>query len=284
MSSYFICENSGCYHSNEENGFHIQRGIPILVSTKSDTLCDPTNINSYVGRSGNIISKLKKIFLGESKITKKNCNAFLSETKQLNNKPKILVIGSGERGSGTNKLWEDNEIEIHGIDVYISDTVDIVCDAHYLPLESNFYDGVWIQAVLEHVVEPEKVVAEIYRVLKENGIVYAETPFMQQVHEGAYDFTRYTVLGHRYLFRQFHALSIGGNKGSPTTLSWSIKYFIWSVFRSRLLASILGFLFKLILTFSFYLIITRVYFHEIDLSISVICCKCCILNLPDNLF
>ena len=65
------------------------------------------------------------------------------------------------------------------------------------------------------MVEPEKVVAEIYRVLKENGIVYAETPFMQQVHEGAYDFTRYTVLGHRYLFRQFHALSIGGNKGSP---------------------------------------------------------------------
>ena len=36
-----------------------------------------------------------------------------------------------------------------------------------------------------------------------SGIVYAETPFMQQVHEGAYDFTRYTVLGHRYLFKKF---------------------------------------------------------------------------------
>jgi ubiquinone/menaquinone biosynthesis C-methylase UbiE len=32
---------------------------------------------------------------------------------------------------------------------------------------------VWIQAVLEHVLDPPIVVAEIYRVLRPGGLVYA---------------------------------------------------------------------------------------------------------------
>ena len=98
-----------------------------------------------------------------------------------------------------------------------------------MPLQSNSFDGVWIQAVLEHVVEPSKVVSEIYRVLKTHGIVYAETPFMQQVHEGAYDFTRYTVLGHRYLFKDFEMIGIGGNKGPELVLAWAFRYFVWAL-------------------------------------------------------
>ena len=123
------------------------------------------------------------------------------------------MIGSGEKGSGTEELWNNKEIEIHGIDIYGSESVDVICDAHYLPLKDGYYDGVWIQAVLEHVLEPTLVVSEIHRVLRVNGLVYAETPFMQQVHEGAYDFTRFTVLGHRYLFRKFESVRLGGNKG-----------------------------------------------------------------------
>ena len=63
---------------------------------------------------------------------------------------------------------------------------------------------------------------------------------MQQVHEGAYDFTRYTVLGHRYLFKNFELLEFGGNGGAGVVLGWSIRYFIWSLTRSRLIASVLS--------------------------------------------
>ena len=101
-------------------------------------------------------------------------------------------------------------------------------------------NGVWIQAVLEHVVEPQVVVAEIYRVLRASGIVYAETPFMQQVHEGAFDFTRFTVLGHRYLFRDFEIVDAGGNKGAETVLAWSIRYFTWALTRSRFISRLVG--------------------------------------------
>ena len=70
-------------------------------------------------------------------------------------------------------------------------------------------DAVCVQAVLEHVVDPAGVVAEIERVLKSDGVVYAETPFMQQVHGGAYDFTRFTELGHRWLWRRFATIERG---------------------------------------------------------------------------
>ena len=50
---------------------------------------------------------------------------------------------------------------------------------------------------------------EIYRVLKSDGIVYIETPFMQQVHGGKYDFTRFTYLGHRRLFARFQEIESG---------------------------------------------------------------------------
>ena len=51
----------------------------------------------------------------------------------------------------------------------------------------------WIQAVLEHVLSPESVVKEIFRVIKNDGIVYSEIPFMQQIHMGKNDFNKYSI-------------------------------------------------------------------------------------------
>jgi SAM-dependent methyltransferase len=87
------------------------------------------------------------------------------------------------------------------------------------------FDAVIVQAVLEHVLEPARVVAEIHRVLRADGLVYADTPFMQQVHEAAYDFTRFTRGGHRWLFRNFHEIEAGTVGGAGTSLLWSIRYF-----------------------------------------------------------
>lgn len=97
-----------------------------------------------------------------------------------------------------------------------------------IPFEDNSFDGVIVQAVLEHVVDPNRCVEEIHRVLKPNGVVYAETPFMQQVHMGRYDFTRFTHLGHRRLFRKFEEVSSGPVCGPGMALAWSYQYFILS--------------------------------------------------------
>lgn len=74
----------------------------------------------------------------------------------------------------------DSSVDVVTVEVYASSNTDLMADGHSLPFRDTAFDGVWIQAVLEHVLEPQRVVAEIYRVLKPKGIVYAETPFMSR--------------------------------------------------------------------------------------------------------
>ncbi len=243
------CQNLECPHNDQDDWFSIIEGIPILISNKTlDTVFDPNKMGSLVKRSdqSSFLYKLKKSIQVDSKKTVNNCSRFLKLIKKLNKSPDILVIGSGEKGGGTNELYGDRDISLTLTDIYASENVQYVCDAHYLPFKSSAFDGVWIQAVLEHVVEPKVVVDEIYRVLKADGYVYAETPFMQQVHEGAFDFTRYTVLGHRYLFKNFNSILIGGNGGTGEVLYWSIKHFLWSLFRSKNIARVISFPFMLL--------------------------------------
>ena len=130
-------------------------------------------------------------------------------------------------------LYDDPAIELLSFDVYRSPYVQFVADAHKIPLPDGTFDGVIVQAVLEHVLEPTVVVAEIYRVLRSGGLLYAETPFLQPVHGGPYDFTRFTESGHRYLFRAFERLDSGPLNAAGTTLLLSIDYFVRSLFRSR---------------------------------------------------
>jgi ubiquinone/menaquinone biosynthesis C-methylase UbiE len=123
------------------------------------------------------------------------------------------MVGGGAVGSGIAQLYSDPRVEIIGFDVYSSSVTNFIADAHKIPLQDSSVDGVWIQYVLEHVLEPEKVISEVYRVLKLNGLVYAETPFMQQVHEQAYDFVRFTESAHRWLFRDFKLIDSGSATG-----------------------------------------------------------------------
>jgi len=239
----FQCSNKDCIHAKEENWFTSINGTPVLLSEEiCDTVCSKQQTATYVARAeqSGIRSLLKAIFVDTSKVTIENCSKFVDMLAITSEKSRVLIIGSGEKGSGTDTLFSTKGISIVGTDIYCSETVDIIADAHYLPFQNEVFDGVWIQAVLEHVVDPKLVVSEIHRVLKSKGIVYAKTPFMQQVHEGAYDFTRFTVLGHRYLFKQFESIKIGGNKGVGTALTWSIRYFVWGVFRNRRLAQIIA--------------------------------------------
>jgi uncharacterized protein YbaR (Trm112 family) len=138
---------------------------------------------------------------------------------------RVLVIGGGELGEGMSEIDGDPRLEFIETDVYISERVAVACDAHRLPFASGAFDGVVVQAVLEHVLSPPDVVAEIHRVLRDTGVVYAETPFMQGVHEGAYDFTRFTDLGHRRLFAMFEEIERGIAVGPATSLLWALRYF-----------------------------------------------------------
>ncbi|NKC31025.1 methyltransferase domain-containing protein [Falsiroseomonas selenitidurans] len=117
----------------------------------------------------------------------------------------LLVIGAGERA------WPGR---VTYTDVAMARKVACICDAHDLPFPDGSFDAVCAEAVLEHVCDPQRCVAEIHRVLRPGGFVWAVTPFLQPVHMGAHDFTRFTFLGHRRLFRWFDE-SASGMVGGP---------------------------------------------------------------------
>jgi len=151
---------------------------------------------------------------------------------------RVLVIGGGTIGSGAQALYDAGVVV--GLDIYPSPHTTLVADAHKIPFEDETFDAVWIQAVLEHVLAPEQVVQEIHRVLKPRGHVFADTPFLQHVHEGAYDFTRFTMSGHRWLFRNFTLIEAGATGGAGSTLTWALKYFARAMTGNDKLGSVVG--------------------------------------------
>lgn len=138
---------------------------------------------------------------------------------------RVLVVGGGILGFGVEQLLGHDWLELIETDVYFGPRTTIVCDAHDLPFVDGSFDAVVAQAVLEHVIDPARVVAEIHRVLAPGGLIYSEIPFMQQVHEGAYDFTRWTLGGHRRLLRDFDEIAAGAVGGPGEALAWSVRSF-----------------------------------------------------------
>lgn len=153
---------------------------------------------------------------------------------------RVLVIGGGTIGIGAELLYETREIDLLAFDLYASPHTHAVADAHRIPLPDASVEAVWAQAVLEHVLDPARVVAEIHRVLRPQGLVYSEIPFLQQVHEGPYDFTRFTETGQRWLFRRFERLDSGPVAGPGVSLEWAIDHFVRGLTRSRTLGRALG--------------------------------------------
>ena len=145
----------------------------------------------------------------------------------------MLVLGGAAVGKGLADALSDSRIEWVETDVFPSPRTLLLCDAHQIPFEDGSFDAVVAQALLEHTLEPHTVVAEIRRVLSPGGYVYAETPFIQQVHAGAHDFTRYTHLGHRRLFRFFEEIESGPACGPGMALAWSWQAFLTAFARGR---------------------------------------------------
>jgi SAM-dependent methyltransferase len=184
------------------------------------------------GAAGGFKRRVTHALLSGNRVAAANAGRFVELARAGADRPKVLIVGGGSKGEGTEPLYADAELRLIAFDIYGSDLTQFVADAHHIPLADTSVDAVWIQAVLEHVLDPWRVVSEIHRVLKPGGIVYAETPFLQQVHEGAYDFTRFTESGHRWLFREFDEVDSGVVLGAASQLQWSIEHLVRGLFRS----------------------------------------------------
>jgi SAM-dependent methyltransferase len=217
--------------------YDVVDGRPVLVDFDNSILVreDIRGMTSVVTRRayGGLMGVAKRIVSPPKRATRANLERLMGLLLGQPGTTRVLVVGGGTVGQGLEPLYDASRIEVAGFDIYSSRYVQFVADAHQIPLVAGSFDAVIVQAVLEHVLDPAQVVAEIHRVLKPHGLVYAETPFLQHVHEGAYDFTRFTESGHRYLFRRFEVIGSGAVAGAGTQLLWSVDNFFRGLFRSR---------------------------------------------------
>ena len=140
--------------------------------------------------------------------------------------PRVLVIGGQGAEDGLEELLSCAELQVIEIGPTVGPGADVVCDPHYLPFADGIFDAVVTQTVLDCVVEPRRVASEVHRVLGEGGLVYSEAGFVRQVHAGAFDFNRFTHLGHRRLWRFFDEVDSGAQCGPGVALLWSTEYFL----------------------------------------------------------
>lgn len=214
-------------------------GQPVLVDF-DDSLLDPDTLVSR--GAGSLVERRSqrgrlgawlRAFSSGNPVSAPFARDLVTRLGALGRTARVLVVGGGSVGIGSDQLYTDPTIELVAFDLYASPTTHCVADAHGIPLADGSMDAVWIQAVLEHVLEPARVVAEIHRVLRPDGLVYSEIPFLQQVHEGPYDFTRFTESGQRWLFRHFERIDSGAVAGPGVTLSWALDHLTRGLTRSR---------------------------------------------------
>ncbi len=85
--------------------------------------------------------------------------------------------------------------------------VDAFADAQLMPLADDSVDLFLSSSVLEHVRNPEQAVEEMARIVRPDGLVYAEIPFLRAFHMVPNDFQRYTYSGIETLFER-HGFSL----------------------------------------------------------------------------
>lgn len=119
------------------------------------------------------------------------------------------------------------------LDLFLGKEVDMQGDLTHLPLKDGTVDTLVCTGVLEHISDPQQAVQEMYRVLKDGGRVFFETPFMQTVHASPDDYSRWTPHGLRHLFQGFEMCECQVVAGPGSALAWQFQETMAMLFSGR---------------------------------------------------
>lgn len=104
------------------------------------------------------------------------------------------------------------------LDVRVRPYVRVRGDAHALPFRADSFPLILFTEVLEHTIEPQRVVNELKRVLRPGGRVLLTTRFMFPLHDVPGDYYRFTDRALEHLFRGWSSVEIRAEATSGETL------------------------------------------------------------------
>jgi len=159
---------------------------------------------------------------------------------------KILDVGCGNRPYRSifkSPFYEGIDIEGGG-HVDKEKIVDKFFDGINIPYPDQQFDIIICTQVLEHPLDPKKLVKEMNRVLKTQGKVFITVPFVCNEHEIPYDFRRFTRYGLEQLLTEnnFKITNLIPTTGISGVIGQMSSAFIFEslTFRSPMIKTILA--------------------------------------------
>ena len=154
---------------------------------------------------------------------------FITEIKEKKNL-KILDLGGRDRSKiDRSKTYGDHDVTV--FDIIDSKNVDVVGDAHNLSeyFKPNTFDVIVSSSVFEHLHSPWKVVLEMNKILKKNGLVFISTHQSVGIHDQPWDYFRFSEYSWKSLFNKSTGFKI-----IDVSMTYP-NYIIAHLFRSELL-------------------------------------------------
>ena len=165
----------------------------------------------------------------------------IPETLKLLAKDAIIVdVGAGGRKITNNIIC---------IDFISFPNSDIVADIHNIPIKGESIDCVFCTGVLEHIVSPDIALKELHAILKPDGIIHLEVPFVQPYHKDPEDNWRWTLDGLRVFASKhgFIEIRAGALIGPSSAMNSLIIAYFQSWFRNRYIRKGIDFLLSYLL-------------------------------------
>lgn len=138
----------------------------------------------------------------------------------------ILNVGGGGRPLPRDTTDRFVRRAVVNMDIARAPGVSCRGDAQRLPFASDSFVAVLSTAVLEHLRDPPRAVAEMTRVARPGALLYVEVPFLQGYHASPDDYQRFTSSGLRNLFRSHADVEVGVCVGPSSALSWVLRGYL----------------------------------------------------------
>tara|TARA_B100001093_G_scaffold519641_1_gene609609 strand:+ start:1344 stop:2375 length:1032 start_codon:yes stop_codon:yes gene_type:complete len=221
---------SGWYFRNGDRlkSIEVTDGLNNIVKVQFETSLDYPSVNSLDRNCGWKVSILSKIEIDPEPIilnfiTESNhkhaitigelisvrqdryeniYSNFISKIKKKKNL-KILDLGGRDRSKiDRSETYGDNDVTV--LDIIDSENVDIVGDAHNLSsyFEPDYFDAIVSSSVFEHLHSPWKVVLEMNKILKKNGLIFISTHQSVGIHDQPWDYFRFSEYSWKSLFNK----------------------------------------------------------------------------------
>lgn len=149
---------------------------------------------------------------------------------------RLLDVGCGSKPYA--KLFCAEEyigLEIDSPKTRAKGVANFYYDGITFPFESEQFDSVLCNQVLEHVFNPDFFISEISRVLKPSGKLLLSVPFVWDEHEQPNDYARYSSFALKFMLEKhgFRLISQIKTCADATIIFQLINAYLYKIFINR---------------------------------------------------